>query len=230
MEDIVASFQETIETNKEGVSGEFPGSVGLGFIFKVEILEFGADINDHLQFVAGFFGLTFFNHVEDSSSADEVSSLSDDGVTDFSDEDNKSWRGVVVLGVFPDHKDGVHDGKEEFVESGEVGGIVGKFQEMGFENLEIFEIIVGFIACCLDFFLEFGKSVGVSRFALFEEFEDPLDSFRLKLLMNRIQVFAFLFPEINFSKWVRIVSCLKSLFWFKLQDVLDLASPCDNGA
>lgn len=34
----------------------------------------------------------------------------DDGITDFTDQNDKSgWR-VVVLGVFPDEQDGVHDG------------------------------------------------------------------------------------------------------------------------
>jgi len=54
------------------------------------------------------------------------------------------------------------------------------------EGLEILEVLVGFGAGSMHFFLELGESRGVGGLVLLEEFEHLLDALGVQLLANAV--------------------------------------------
>mmetsp|Transcript_24254 Transcript_24254/g.21359 ORF Transcript_24254/g.21359 Transcript_24254/m.21359 type:complete len:229 (-) Transcript_24254:598-1284(-) len=228
MQDIVASFQEAVKSDEQSISGELPAAIGLSLVLEVDVLELVADINDSLELVAGILLFVITDHLRDDSSVDEANSLGDDGVTDFSDEDDKSWGSVVVLGVLPDQEDDVHDGEEDFVEGSKISAFGDEILEGVLQSLQKFIVIIGFHSVALDFLVELVEGDGVGGLVLFQEFEDLLYSIRLELLIDGIQILTLLSPEFNFGEGVGVVSSLESLFGFKLEDVLDLLCPSND--
>jgi hypothetical protein len=57
MEDVVATFEERVESYEQGVGGEFPGVLGLGLVLEIGIFELGADVDGGGEFFTGFVGL-----------------------------------------------------------------------------------------------------------------------------------------------------------------------------
>jgi len=66
-----------------------------------------------------FSWLLTLDESEDLWAIDVVSASIDDGVTDFTNEDYKSRRSVVVVGIVPDQLGGVHDWNEQVNSLGE---------------------------------------------------------------------------------------------------------------
>ena len=83
------------------------------FVLKVGVLELGADIEGNSELVVSLLWLLGLDKVKDSKAVDGISASNDDGVADFSDKDNESGWGVVVLRVLPDKQDRLHDWSKE---------------------------------------------------------------------------------------------------------------------
>jgi len=64
--------------------------LGLCFVFKVGILELGADIESQDELLMGLHWLLTLNESEDLWAIDVVAASVDDGVTDFTNEYNES--------------------------------------------------------------------------------------------------------------------------------------------
>jgi hypothetical protein len=77
-------------------------SLCLLFVLKVGVLELGADIEGNGELVVSLLWLLSLDEVEDSKAVDGISASNDDSVADFSDKDDESGWGVVVLRVLPD--------------------------------------------------------------------------------------------------------------------------------
>lgn len=60
-----------------------------------------------------FLGLLILNAAKDSLTINVLAALTNDGIADLTDQDNKTSRGVIVGGVGPDHEDHVHDGDKQ---------------------------------------------------------------------------------------------------------------------
>ena len=91
----------------------------------------------------------------------------------------------------------MHDGHEGFCNGLDLLARVNKVFEESVECLEVLEVFVGFSAGCLDLFLEFGESRGVSALVLLEELENLLNALRIELLANRVQVVTLVAPEVE---------------------------------
>ena len=50
-----------------------------------------------------FLGLLILNAAKDSLTINVLAALTNDGIADLTDQDNKASRGVIVGGVGPDH-------------------------------------------------------------------------------------------------------------------------------
>jgi hypothetical protein len=111
--DVLASLREGVKSDKESICGDFPLSLCLLLVLKVGVLELGTDIEGDSELVVSLLRLLSLDKVEDGVTVDCVSASDDDGVADFSDKDDKSGWGVVVLRVLPDKQDRLHDWSEE---------------------------------------------------------------------------------------------------------------------
>jgi len=96
-------------------------ALGLLLVVKVSILELGTYIKGNSELVMSLLWLLGLNEVEDSETVDGISASDDDGIADFSDENDKSCWGVVVLRVFPNKEDGLHDWSKEVNHFWEIG-------------------------------------------------------------------------------------------------------------
>jgi hypothetical protein len=111
--DVLASLREGVKSDEESICGDFPLSLCLLLVLKVGILELGTDIKGNSELVVSLLRLLSLDKVEDGKAIDCISASDDDGVADFSDKDDKSGWGVVVLRVLPDKQDRLHDWSEE---------------------------------------------------------------------------------------------------------------------
>jgi hypothetical protein len=109
MQNIMSPLQKTVQSNEQSISSQFPASFSFGLVFKIGIFELGADIDALLEFFAGFWGFFIGDNSEDGLTVDEILSLVNNGITDFSDKDNKSGGIIVESGFLIDHKNSVHD-------------------------------------------------------------------------------------------------------------------------
>jgi hypothetical protein len=88
-------------------------SLCLLLVLKVGVLELGADIKGNSELVVSLLCLLSLDEVEDSRAVDGISAPDDDSVADFSDQDDESGWGIVVLRILPNKQDRLHDwGKE----------------------------------------------------------------------------------------------------------------------
>ena len=69
------------------------------------------------------------NKLENGWALDGISASDDDGITDFSNEDNQSSWSVVVLRVLPNEQDCLHDWCKEFYYFGEVSACADQIME-----------------------------------------------------------------------------------------------------
>lgn len=84
---VLASFQESIKSNKQSIGGDLPLVLALGFVVKVSVLELVADVNTQGKFVVGFLNRITLDEVEDFLTVYLTAASCDDSVTDFSDDD-----------------------------------------------------------------------------------------------------------------------------------------------
>lgn len=90
MLDVLASLRERVKSHEKCIGGDLPLVLGLGFVLKVCILELGADIKSKDQLLVSLMWLLTLNEGKDLWSIDIVSASIDDGVADFSDQDDES--------------------------------------------------------------------------------------------------------------------------------------------
>jgi len=148
----------------------------LSFVIEVSIFELVANINTQLELGVSFAEISTLDEAEDLLTVDLSAASLNDCVADFSDENNKTRRSIVVLRVVPDKQNGMHNWNEELGNIVQVLRWISKGVEQLFQSLEIFVVLVGFILGDVHFFLELGEWTGVCRFVLLQEFEDFLDS------------------------------------------------------
>ena len=70
---------------------------------------------------------------------------------------------------------------------------------------------------------------GVGTLVLFKELEHATDSLSVKLTMDAVEIFRFVFPEINLNQRIWILSAFQDRLGILLQYISNLLSPCDNG-
>ena len=133
------------------------------------------------------------------------------------------------MGVVPDQKDRVHDRDELVCDIGQLLRGVAQVVEQVLQGLEILVVLVGFFLGDLNLFLEFGEGSGVGALVLLEELEDFLYALGVELQTDRVEVFRFVAPELDFGLGQRVVAVLERAFGVLLQHVLDLFLPVDNG-
>jgi hypothetical protein len=111
--DVLASLREGVESDKEGICGDFPLSLCLLLVLKVGILELGTDIKGNSELVVSLLLVVSLDEVENSKAVDGISAPDDDGVADLSDQDDESGWGIVVLRILPNKQDCLHDWSKE---------------------------------------------------------------------------------------------------------------------
>jgi hypothetical protein len=74
----------------------------LSFVIEVSIFELVANVNTELELGVSFAKISTLDEAEDLLTVDLSTASLDDCVADFSDENNESGWGVVVLRVLPD--------------------------------------------------------------------------------------------------------------------------------
>lgn len=143
--DILAALLERVKANKECVCGDFPlvGTLSLTFVLKVSILELGAGLKSKSKLIVSFLGLLVLDAGKDGLAIDVLAALTDNGVANLADQDNKASWCVVVGRVGPDHEDHVHDGNEQVRYFGELSAQVSKVSEQVGQGLEILVVLVG---------------------------------------------------------------------------------------
>lgn len=52
----------------------------------------------------------------------------------------------------------------------------------------------------------------------------------MQLSVDRVEVVGLVLPELELNSWPWIFAILESLFWFELEDALDLLGPGHDGA
>jgi hypothetical protein len=77
-------------------------SLGLLLVLKVGILELSTDIESNSELIMSLLWLFSLDQVKDGKAVNGISASDNDGIADFSDENNESGWGVVVLRVLPD--------------------------------------------------------------------------------------------------------------------------------
>jgi hypothetical protein len=112
MQDILASFQKGIKSDKESIGGNFPLVLSLSFVIKVGVFELKAYVNNKGKLLVGFFIIFCFDERENLFSTDLSSALVDNGIAYLSDQHNKSRGSVVELRVSPNKQNGVHNWDE----------------------------------------------------------------------------------------------------------------------
>jgi hypothetical protein len=88
--DILASLGESIESHEKSVGGNLPLVLRFSLILEVGILEFRANIKSKGEFIMGLLGFISLDKGEDGLTIDIVSASVDNGITDFSNQNNKS--------------------------------------------------------------------------------------------------------------------------------------------
>ena len=90
MHDVLASLKEAIKSDKQSVRGDLPLVLGLSLVVKVGILELVANINSKSEAFVSLDSVQCFDKSKDLWSVHLIIALSDDGVTDLSDQHYKS--------------------------------------------------------------------------------------------------------------------------------------------
>jgi len=151
-------------------------SLCLLLVLKVGVLELGTDIEGDSELVVSLLRLLSLDKVEDGKAVDCISASDDDGVADFSDKDDKSGWGVVVLRVLPDKQDRLHDWSEEINYFWKIGTCANQIVEEICECGKVLVVLNGLVTGDLHFFLELAEWTSVGRFVLLQELEDSLYS------------------------------------------------------
>jgi isochorismate hydrolase len=84
----------------------------LTLVVKVGIFELVADLNSESKLVVSFSNFITLDKAKDFFTRNLAFALIDDGIADFSNQNNKSGWSVVVLRVSPNEQDGVHNWNE----------------------------------------------------------------------------------------------------------------------
>lgn len=229
MHDVLASLGERIKSHEQGVGGDLPLVLGLLLVLVVSILELGANVQSESELVISDLWLIGLDESEDGWSIDGSTASVDDGVTDLSDQDNKSSWGVVMLRVGPDEQNGVHDWNEKVNHLIQLLSGIGKLVEQTEEGLKVEEILSCLRSCDLNFLLKLTEGTGVGRLVLLQEFKNFLNSLGTQLLANGDEVLALILPEVDLGDWVWVFAVLKGAFRVSLEDLLDLFGPVNDG-
>jgi hypothetical protein len=120
----------------------------------IRLLELGTGIKSLLEVVMSKMRLLSLDESEDLLLVDEVSAPINDCVGDLPDQNNKSGRSVVILGVSPDEQDGVHNRHEQVCDILELEGVVGQVIEQLGQSLQVEVVIVSLNSGSLNFLLE----------------------------------------------------------------------------
>lgn len=184
IKNIMTSFKEVIKSNKKSICSQLPLSFSKAFVFEIGIFKLSADINCDLEFFRSLCWVTF-QKIEDGCTRNKFSCLLNNCVTDFPNQNDQScWR-VVIFGVLPDQKNGMHDWNKEEMELGKILGCH-KLIKPVFKNAHISVTIISFNLCLLNFLFEFFERIIVSTLTLQKELKDFLHLFWLKLLVDRV--------------------------------------------
>mmetsp|Transcript_9277 Transcript_9277/g.10102 ORF Transcript_9277/g.10102 Transcript_9277/m.10102 type:complete len:229 (+) Transcript_9277:1035-1721(+) len=228
MLNILTTFREGIQTDEQGIGGDGPGIVGLGFIVKVGLFELGANVEGQTQFIASLTGGIILDQGENIMSTDKFAGLYNESIANFSDQHYQSGRFVVILGMVPDQQDDMHDGDEQLGQLYQILIFVHEIQEPFLECLQVLVVTIGFGSSGLNFLLQFGEWDGVGTLILVQKLGHLLDLVRLQLLMDRIQILGLVLPELQLNQRSRVGSLFQSRFRILLQNVLDLFSPSND--
>ena len=90
MHDVLASLKEAIKSDEQSVRGDLPLVLGLSLVVKVGILELVANINSKSEAFVSLDSVQCFDKSKDLWSVHLIIALSDDSVTDLSDQHYKS--------------------------------------------------------------------------------------------------------------------------------------------
>jgi len=107
--DVLASLREGVKPDEKSISSDFPLPLCLLLVLKIGIFELGTDVEGNGKLVVGLLWLFSLDKVKDGETIYCISASDNDGVTDFSDKDDESGWGIVVLRILPDKQDRLHD-------------------------------------------------------------------------------------------------------------------------
>ena len=79
-------------------------------------------------------------------------------------------------------------------------------------------------------FSQFVKGVGVGALVAMQELNDFCDTLGIQLFVDGVQVAGLVLPEFELRHGAWIIALFQGLFWFELENVLDLFGPGDDGA
>jgi hypothetical protein len=136
-------------------------SLCLLLVLKVGVLELGADIKGNSELVVSLLCVVSLDEVENSKAVDGISAPDDDGVADFSDQDDESGWGIVVLRILPDKQDCLHDWCKEINHFWEIGTGADQIIEEIRESREVLIVFNGLVTGDLYFLLELAEWTSV---------------------------------------------------------------------
>jgi len=174
-----------------------------------------------------FHWLLALDECENLLTINVVSASIDDGVADFSDEHNQSRWSVVMLRVGPYQSNRMHDWYKQVSSISKLFRGVGELVKQFTQGLKILIVLIGFGTSGLYLLLELAKRSSVGRLVLLEELKNFLDLLRAELFANGVQVVTLVFPEVDFCRWIRVISIFQCDLWVLLENILDLAGPME---
>jgi hypothetical protein len=136
-------------------------SLCLLLVLKVGVLELGADIKGDSELVVSLLCLLGLDEVEDSKAVDGISTPDDDGVADFSDQDDESRWGIVVLRILPNKQDRLHDWSKEINYFRKICACADQIIEEICECSQVLIVLNSLVTGDLYFFLELAEWTSV---------------------------------------------------------------------
>ena len=124
----------------------------------------------------------------------------------------------------------MHNGDEEIWHFTEILAEISELVEEIREGLKILEVLIGLSPGSLDLLLQLAEGPSVGGLVLLEEFKNLLNALRVELFADSIQVVGLVPPEVDLSEGIRVLVSLESRLRVLLENILNLLSPCDNGA
>ena len=233
LEHVVHALEEGVEPHEERVVLDAPRvlrAVGHGHLLVAEVdaLEVAADAQQVAQAAHGGRGLLVRDELEDLLARQVLARLDDDGVAHLADHDHEARGRVVEVRVLPDEQQHVHDGPEDL---GQVLEVVRVLQalEPRLERHEEARVVVGLLARGEDLLAEVREGRAVGRLARVEELQHAADALALQLVEDGVEVGRLDLPEGDLDVGRRVQALLERRLRVRLEHVLDLLRPRDDG-
>jgi hypothetical protein len=134
-----------------------------------------------------------------------------------------------VLRVLPDEEYDVHHRLEEAVK---VGKVTFRLQlvEPVLKGAQVLGVVISLETCNENFLAERRERGAVRALVLLKDTQSLSDTSALKLLEDGVEVGSLVLPKFDLDLGCGVEAALKWGLGVKLEDVLDLLSPCDNGS